>query len=173
MARASLAAVLLLLLAACSEPDVTVYTTAKEVEAAPAASTKTGLQWTVPSSWKVLPSGGMRAAAFAAPGPCEVTVVTFPGEAGGDLANVDRWRGQLGLGPLGGESALEKASTRLASKAGPLRVVDLSGGGRRLLGAILASGGRSWFFKLTGPDAAAAAAKPAFLEFLESLRHEG
>ena len=169
MARALLAAVLLL--SACSEPDMTVYTVPKEEAApVPAVAAPAGLAWTAPSGWTAKAASGLRVAAFAVPGGCELTVVTFPGDAGGDLANVDRWRGQLGLGALGGESALAGASTRVVSKAGTLRVVDFAAGGRRLLGAILAFGGRSWFFKLTGPDVAAAAAKPAFLEFLRSVR---
>jgi hypothetical protein len=42
--------------------------------------------------------------------------------------------------------------------------------GRRLLGAIVPRDKATWFFKLTGPDAAVAAQAEAFQKFLESVR---
>jgi hypothetical protein len=99
-----------------------------------------------------------------------VSVVVFPGEAGGLLPNVNRWRGQLGLEPID-DSALASASSALATAAGKLTLVDFTGqGGRRTLGAILQSGGRSWFFKMTGDTRSVDRAKPDYLSFLHSLK---
>ena len=50
-------------------------------------------------------------------------------------------------------------------------VVDLVGpSGTRLLGAITAHNGNSWFFKLMGDEAAVAAQKRAFLQFVQSAQ---
>ena len=40
----------------------------------------------------------------------------------------------------------------------------------RIVGAIVPVNGATWFFKLMGPDATVSAAKPAFLEFLKTVR---
>ena len=45
----------------------------------------------------------MRLATYVAPdpaGPVEVAVTRFGGRVGGDLANINRWRGQMGLSPI-------------------------------------------------------------------------
>ena len=47
-------------------------------------------------------------------------------------------------------------------------VVTADGGYRR--GAIVPLNGETWFFKLLGPDALVAQQKPAFLEFLRTVR---
>ena len=44
---------------------------------------------------------------------------------------------------------------------------------KRLLAAIYTQGERTWFFKMVGEDRTVEEAKPAFLQFLKSLRfHE-
>jgi hypothetical protein len=39
-----------------------------------------------------------------------------------------------------------------------------------LIGAIATYNGNSWFFKLMGPDPVVAAEKPAFLQFLQTVK---
>ena len=39
-----------------------------------------------------------------------------------------------------------------------------------MLGAMVPYEGAMWFFKLSGPDALVAATKPAFLEFLKTVK---
>jgi hypothetical protein len=121
----------------------------------------------------------MRVASFRVPAAggasCDLSVVRLPGEAGGRLANVNRWRGQLGLDPLDGP-ALDRASTRVDAPAGRVWLVDFSGRGEdgrplRLLGGVLERSGETWFFKLTGEPGAAGSAADALKEFLRSL-HE-
>jgi hypothetical protein len=41
---------------------------------------------------------------------------------------------------------------------------------QRILGALVPYGGATWFFKLMGPDSTVAAAKPAFLAFLQNVK---
>lgn len=132
------------------------------------------LAWKAPEGWVPKPPEGMRFATFAVPtakGETDLSVIVLEGEAGGDLANVNRWRGQLGLPPID-DATLNKTSRKVKSPAGSVLFVDLAGsdGQAGMLAAILPKGGQTWFFKLTGPSSATSAAKPALVRFLGSLR---
>jgi hypothetical protein len=64
---------------------------------------KPQIRWNVPPDWSPAPASAMRYASFAAPsdsnGKIDISVVTFPGDGGDDLGNINRWRQQLGLPP--------------------------------------------------------------------------
>lgn len=132
-----------------------------------------GLRWTAPADWQSKPASAMRKATFVLPAPggatTELAVTAFPGDVGGELANVNRWRNQLGLAPLATPD-LATAVTRRTHNNLNFAIVDFPAGSQRLLGAIVPFGNDTWFFKLTGPDAAIAAQKPAFLAFLETVQ---
>ena len=141
------------------------------------AASQASLTWTAPADWQAKPLGAMRIGSFAVnsdAGDADISIIAFPGEAGGLLPNINRWRGQLGLAPLA-EGDLAGATTALDRTGGlHFTIVDLSGqaGGApaRMLGAILSFGGQTYFFKLTGPDALVAREKPAFLDFLKTVK---
>lgn len=138
-----------------------------DTPAAPVASAG-GLSWTAPASWRGKDLGAMRKASFTVGEGGDFSVISFPGDAGGDLANVNRWRGQIKLPPVNAEQfAAESESV----KAGELvfTVVDYTGGDTRLLGAMLHYGGQTWFFKLMGPASVVGPAKPEFVAFLQSV----
>ena len=118
----------------------------------------------------------MRLATLKPPvaGTIDVSVVVLPGFAGGELGNVNRWRGQIGLPPID-DAAREKARQAVRSRAGEVSLYDFSGAAdkkQRMLAALLVANGRTWFFKAIGDDAAVATAKPDFLKLLESLHLE-
>jgi hypothetical protein len=61
------------------------------------------------------------------------------------------------------------------TKAGPVAVYDFTSEGTkksRLVAGLIELEGSTWFVKITGDAEAAAAARPAFLRLLESLRRE-
>jgi len=133
------------------------------------------LRWEAPADWQSKPASALRKATYVLPdasgASAELAITAFPGAVGGELANVNRWRGQLQLPPID-EAALAGAVTRLTVHSLPVAVVEFTGGpggAQRLLGAIVIHGDATWFFKLTGPDAVVAAEKPAFLAFLQTL----
>lgn len=193
----------LLLSAACADKEVEVYKVAKEAPPAVApmaGSDRTGahnhdhdhdhdhdhsggkpaaeLRWSAPKDWRQQPASGMRFASFQIPAGggnnVDFSVVVLEGSAGGDLANVNRWRGQIGLNPIN-EKELAGSSERIKSMAGTLRCFDFTGegspGGKsRLLAAILPRNGKTWFFKATGTEKEVEQAKPSYRRFLESLR---
>jgi hypothetical protein len=133
------------------------------------------LTWTAPPEWAQKPPAPMRKATFAIPsssGDAELSITAFPGDVGGELANVNRWRGQVQLPPIT-EGELAKEVTRVEHNGLKFGVADIVATGanpRRILGASVPFGGATWFFKIAGPDAAVSAAKPAFLTFLATVK---
>lgn len=135
--------------------------------------------WTVPPGWQTLPAGQMRFAAFAvdANDPSVLlTVIPLGSEAGDILANVNRWRGQIGL-PAADRAEVEKALTVLEVDGQKIVTVDLRGPGangssgpQRVLGAITSVGGRVWFFKLSGPQSVIDKHQDEFDAFIRSIR---
>jgi hypothetical protein len=144
----------------------------------PATPTSGGdLVWTAPAGWQPKPGSAMRKGSFAVRGDdgaeADLSIIAFPGAAGGDLANLNRWRGQVGLDPITAD-AVPRETTTLESNGLHFIVVDFAGrsanGPTRLVGALAAAGGQTWFFKLMGPDALVAHTQPAFLDFLKTVR---
>ena len=99
----------------------------------------------------------------------DLSIIALPGATGGLEANLNRWRGQVGLTPLSERDVLA-AVEKFEANGLQFTVVDYAGNGSRLIGAIVPYQGNSWFFKLMGADALVAGQKPAFLEFLRSVK---
>jgi hypothetical protein len=134
------------------------------------------LAWSAPSAWQPKAGSAMRKGSYAVVGEggaaADLAITAFPGDVGGEIANVNRWRGQVGLGSLADAEAAA-ALTRLDVNGLKIAVVECAPaetGGARLLGAMIPFSGSTWFFKLLGPDAVVAGAKPAFLEFLKTIK---
>jgi hypothetical protein len=129
-----------------------------------------GLTWTAPAHWKAKAASAMRKGSYSVPGPdgteADLSITAFPGDVGGNLANVNRWRGQLELQPIG-EAELDSVMTHLHIGDLHVDVVEFANPQaakpQRMIGAIVPHGGATWFFKLTGPDVLVAKEKPAFL----------
>jgi len=131
------------------------------------------LVWTAPTTWTPKALGSMRKGSYAITGDAGATgdlaITAFPGDTGGLFANVNRWRGQVGLGPI--EAAQLDANTQAIEANGlNMIVVEATGSGNTLLGAIVPYNGQTWFFKLLGPEALVAREKPAFKEFLNTVK---
>ena len=179
--------VLLLLLGACRDPQITTYTAPKDPAPAamPAAAGGTtsvssvptaALTWTAPAAWTPKAPTQMVKASYtipAAPNSTEAaaTISSFPGEVGGIFANVNRWRGQIGLPPIA-EKDLPANIAAIENGALHFTIVDITNDatGARMLGAILPVQGETYFFKMTGPAATVAAQKQAFLDLLQTVK---
>jgi hypothetical protein len=180
-------------LAGCGRNDVKVYRVAKpgpqgtapQPQASmmpsgqsPASGTRPSLQWKLPKGWEEVPPSPMRAASFKVKGQdgkvADVGVFPFPGMAGTDLENVNRWREQVNLAPIdAAELPKEGQPVEIASQQA--EVYDIAGTvtngvKTRILATIMQRDGIDWFFKMMGDDALVAAQKPAFLGFLQSLK---
>ena len=141
----------------------------------PDASTTGTLQWSLPKGWtETRSAGGMRYATLkpSTPGKLDVSVTVFPGQAGGEIANVNRWRNQIGLPPVD-EAALARDRKTLAAPVGSVAVFDYTSDGKektRVVAGILFAGGNSWFVKMVGDAGPVAASRADFVRLLESLR---
>lgn len=83
------------------------------------------------------------------------------------LDNINRWRRQVGLGPLSGLD--EQPPTPIEVARQPGHLVDAAGAEKHILGVISTRGGMTWFYKLTGPDPLVAEQKAAFESFIRSI----
>ena len=144
---------------------------APAVAAAPAGDGS--LTWTVPDGWILAPAAAARYATFSVAGAggtkAELAISHFPGDVGGDLANVNRWRQQIGLTPVEA-AALPPLVTKLSAGTASFSLIDATGAEARLVAAWTRHGADTWFFKFSGPDALVAAEKTKFTAFIESLR---
>jgi hypothetical protein len=188
----------LLVSAGCSRDDVTHFHVSKEapppLAATPAAMPsadpgagpggvelprppKSGaLRWTLPTGWTESAGGQMRYATLRPPvaGRIDASVIVLPGPAGGELANVNRWRNQIGLPPID-EAGLARARSVVKTRAGPLHVYDFTSEGEprnRVVAGLTSARGDTWFVKVSGDAAAVGAARPDFMKLLGSLRFE-
>lgn len=142
-----------------------------------AVASGASLTWTAPTGWQSKQVGSMRKATYELSGPAgataELAISAFPGDVGGESANVNRWRGQVGLNPLSDADAAAAIQRIEANglKIGVVDLVDTSAADPvHMLGAMVPFDGSTWFFKLLGPDATVAPQKPAFVAFLKTLK---
>jgi hypothetical protein len=138
----------------------------------PANSDKPQIKWDVPAGWSPAPPSAMRYASFAVEKngeKADISVVTFPGDGGSDVDNINRWRQQIGLPAVGAEVL---QSMIAPVHAGDLHIdaVDMTGASTRVLAGWTRQAGRAWFFKLNGPPALVEQEKPKFVAFLQSIR---
>jgi hypothetical protein len=90
------------------------------------------ISWTVPKEWKEKPSGEkLRYATFVLENsepPLELTVVPLGQDAGDLLANVNRWRGQVGL-PDTDQAGLGQVTRSIEVAGNTVTLVDLKSQG--------------------------------------------
>ncbi len=157
-------------------PDISSASTAPLPAAS--ASALPQLTWKTPDGWTEVPPGQMRVASFKVNGvdgkSADVSVIPLPGLAGSDDANVNRWRGQVGLSPASPDE-LKKSAESVEAGGQPAQLYDIagqnpgSGDAERILGVIQHRDDMAWFFKMTGDAGLVEKQKPSFVAFLESL----
>jgi hypothetical protein len=131
--------------------------------------------------WKEGRTGGVRVAAFEITedgGTAEVTVIPFPGDVGGLLENVNRWRGQVHLPPVD-QAELARAAQPIPVGDEAGNYVDVTGpesdgaSRQRLLGVLAKHDNQTWAFKMIGPLDLVSKHKPDFESFVKSIRFDG
>jgi hypothetical protein len=139
------------------------------------------LKWDLPDGWVAQEAGSMRIADFriGSNGATECYLSHLPGAAGGMEANVNRWRKQLGLEPMGTDDLA--ALPTIEMLGAPATLIDFSGTykgmrdptpkpGSRMLGAVLSLGELSLFAKMVGPEDVVAGERDAFVNFCRSIK---
>jgi hypothetical protein len=136
------------------------------------------LQYTQPDGWEKKTPTQMRVASFGISQDgkqADISVIPLGGMAGNDPANVNRWRGQIGLAALP-ETDVAALAEKIMVGDQPADLYDLtgtapgSGNAERILGVIFHREDTSWFFKMSGDANLVEAQKPAFISFLKSIQ---
>jgi hypothetical protein len=138
--------------------------------------------WKLPSGWReVADPRPPRKATLIVPGepaPADLSVTVFPGDVGGLLANINRWRREVGLAEID-QSQIHDVSSHVnvEGQTSVSHVVFLesptppSGSpAPAILGAIVPGADHTWFFKLKGPVSVLEAESDRFRTFLSSVR---
>ena len=133
-----------------------------------------------PNGWSLLASSAMRGVNLAVTREprAECFLTLLGGTGGGLAANVDRWRGQMGLAPLDEARFAALERTQLLGKdavridfEGRYSGMDGVGGEDfRMVGLLAVHEGGSAFVKFVGPAAVVAEELAAFDAFAASLR---
>src|SRR5450756_2144735 len=144
---------------------------------APDNSGLPALKYALPDGWKEKPLTQMRVASFSvADGgkQADVSVIPMGGMAGGNVANVTRWRGQVGLPPVD-DDAVQKMTEKVVIASQDADMFDIagtspgSGDSERIIASVLHQDNTAWFFKITGDADLVEKEKPAFIAFLKSV----
>ena len=132
--------------------------------------------WQVPAGWQEVSGGQFLVAKFMLAGAggatAAVNVSMSSGNGGGLAANVNRWRGQLGLPPIA-----DILATPIEVANGQAQLVDLSGTDARtgqptrLIGAIVPQSGQTWFYKLMGDAKVVESQKDTFTKFVQGVKY--
>ena len=152
------------------KPVFVAFLKSIQFQAAPAAapSAEGTPQWNPPAGWAVAPAGQFLVAKFTvAGGAAAVNISTAPGDGGGVMPNVNRWRKQLGLEPATDATGLQEIETA----AGRATVAEMNGEKAALVGVIVALPDRAWFYKLMGDAGAVSAHKAEFLQFVREVKY--
>jgi hypothetical protein len=147
---------------------------------APATDAGNVPTWTIPTGWQAAPLSQFLVAKFsiasADGAEAAINVSSLAGDGGGLAANVNRWRGQLGLAP-NADAEAANLPTMDASGGGKATLIDISGTDARtgkparLVGVIVPQNGQTWFYKLMGDPDVVAQQKDAFVKFVQSAKY--
>jgi hypothetical protein len=131
-------------------------------------------QWSAPTSWRPAGPKPQRVASYDIPGADgdigDVSISALSGDGGGLVANINRWRGQVGLAALD-DAGVRRESQRITCADGTEgTLVRLAGNEKHIVAAIIPHGSQTWFFKLTASPALAQRETEAFAGFVRSVR---
>jgi hypothetical protein len=132
-------------------------------------------RWVLPDGWQVdKKDDSIRFATLRATlDPTtivEVAVTVFPGDVGGELANLNRWRGQHGMAPIERPEA-DPSFRRLGRDGTAGYYARVAGSEQTLLagGVKDPHDDRTWFARATVDHERVASLEPQFLQFLDHL----
>lgn len=127
--------------------------------------------FSLPDGWTDAGNSGIRKANLRvndANGSAEITALSFPGDVGGNLANVNRWCGQIELNTIS-QDQLDSISEPITISHHAGTYLRLQGPQKSILVGILPFNGSTWFFKMIGDNATVQANELAMENFLNSV----
>ena len=131
--------------------------------------------WSVPASWDELAPTSIRKGNFrigTGNQIAEITVTAFPGDVGGLEANVNRWRGQIGLPPSSMDS-MGDTIIPIEVDGQPAYGITLlnpqNPDAPGILGAVIPRDGMTWFVKMIGSQEILQSQEGDLQNFLNSI----
>jgi len=135
------------------------------------------LRWSTPEGWTVDGPRPMREVTFLVGEETSCWITVLGGDAGGALANANRWLAELSLEPIGPEQLSTLSTEQMLG--GEAIVIDGTGpyssmgsppkSDWGMIGLIRQLGDRSVFVKMVGPAADVAAARESMMQLVSSL----
>lgn len=135
------------------------------------------MQWDTPPGWEQAPDRAMRVVTFTVNG-AECYISVLGGAAGGIVANIGRWYGQMGQDAP--DAAAIDALEKVEVFGAPCALINIEGTyqgmggapepGYRMLGVARESPSQSVFVKMVGPSDVVSAEADNFRAFVQSLR---
>lgn len=167
------------LFASCSGNDMSVQTyKSKKIELTKSNTTdqssKGSIKWVAPATWTSLKANSIRIASYSLPTKdgmkAEASIITLSGDGGGDLANINRWRGQLSLGDLT-LVEVQRLLVNLKGKLGSYKYLSLHNKekGRSILAAFIQVGGKTIYVKAIGDTSLINSQEKSFKKFVEGI----
>ena len=141
-----------------------------------ASGSNQGISWSIPVNWVEKQATGFRIGSFKSQQKLDVSVITFPGDAGGVLQNVKRWLGQIGFNLSTKELKLflDTVVTKKNKQGLSYYFVNSLSLGKKqhFLGAIFFVKTKTIFVKITGNKTLIEKDKKDFLMFCDSITHQ-
>ncbi len=165
----------------CSEEKIRTYQVASEEKETPQPAPETTpssspspqitgkLRWKAPDTWEKQTPGQFQLELYKITDQASLAISSLPGDAGGIPANVNRWRGQIGLPStedVGGD-VIEVESQGVSA-----RWFELKGAEQSILSSIISLPKETWFFKLTCSTTELEAMREQFQNFLATVDME-
>lgn len=132
------------------------------------------LHYETPEGWHEQPAKGLSLANFTVgegPMAAQLTVIPLGNEAGDLVANVNRWRGQIGLAPSE-RDAIESEAEPIDVGPGKGTYLRLVGAERSILAVLYPTDDGVWFITLKGGNDLIAQEVEHFQSFVHSLTIE-
>lgn len=126
------------------------------------------IHYQLPPGWTQQPGADMRYATLEGPDGVEIAITVFGGDVGGELANINRWRKQMGLKDIT-ESEIDQNVTRVSNGNNSAVLVDISNNNQRMLAAMLPDDNQTWFFKMMGPKETITKHVDEYMQILKSV----
>ena len=141
------------------------------------AARSSSVIWQAPEDWKKEEASQFLTAAYKIPTGGRVTVSKLGGDGGGLAANINRWRGQVGLKPLDDKDVvgqpLKVADSGEEMLLFNLTSEDSAADAEGILAAVLPLKTETWYFKFTAPVGVLRKTEGVFAAFLRSVRLAG
>jgi hypothetical protein len=130
--------------------------------------------WQVPFHWEAQDLGSLRKGSWIVKeglAKVDISVLAFPGETGGILANVNRWAQQIGLKPILAEKLEDCVKTySVGQRAAHYVSLKNPETKEATLGVIVPLGQVFWFFKMMGNEALVRKEQESFNQFLKTVQ---